>query len=289
MGAGFCFCSRSETFCQKRLRLGVRLGAGERRRSARAGRAARGARWVGVSTNTRTCWSPRPPPWSAGTPLPLRRNTLPVWVPAGILSLAGPSSVGTSMVAPSAACAKESGHLAEDLGLLALEDAGARGRGPPRRGRRAAPPAGAGLALAGELEPGAGVDAGRDLHLDAGLLAHRAGAAAGRAAVRDDAPGAAAVVAGPGDGEEALGEPELAGAAAGGAGPRAGAGLGAACRGRCSQRLGAGDGDAGRRCRRPPPRRRSRGCSAGPRRGTCAPAPAAARRRSRRRCRRRCR
>ena len=42
-------------------------------------------------------------------PLPFRRKVFPDWVPAGILSLCGPSSVGTSTVAPSAACAKEIG------------------------------------------------------------------------------------------------------------------------------------------------------------------------------------
>src|SRR5919204_35538 len=39
-------------------------------------------------------------------PLPRRRNTFPLWVPAGIFIFTLPSSVGTSMVAPSAACVK---------------------------------------------------------------------------------------------------------------------------------------------------------------------------------------
>jgi hypothetical protein len=65
----------------------------------------------------------------------------------------------------------------------------------------------------------------RHLHLDGRLLALHARAAAVGALVNDDAAGAAAVVASPRDGEEALGEPDLARAPAGGAGPRSGAGL----------------------------------------------------------------
>ena len=55
-------------------------------------------------------------------PLPLSRNTLPDCVPAGIVIFTFPSSVGTSIFAPSAAWVKEIGHLAEDLVVLALEE-----------------------------------------------------------------------------------------------------------------------------------------------------------------------
>ena len=62
-------------------------------------------------------------------------------------------------------------HLAEDLGVLAREDRvlahlqhDVEVAGRAARDRR-------GLALAGELEARAGVDARRDLHLDGGLLA----------------------------------------------------------------------------------------------------------------------
>ena len=41
--------------------------------------------------------------------MPFTLSVAPACVPAGILSLYGPSSVGTSMVAPSAAWAKETG------------------------------------------------------------------------------------------------------------------------------------------------------------------------------------
>ena len=45
------------------------------------------------------------------TPLPRRRNTLPDWVPEGMRIFTLPSSVGTSICAPSTACGKLSGTV----------------------------------------------------------------------------------------------------------------------------------------------------------------------------------
>src|SRR5438067_1702937 len=55
---------------------------------------------VGVSTLTITIWSPRLRPAMPGTPLSLSRKTLPLWVPAGILSLTSPSTVMTATSPP---------------------------------------------------------------------------------------------------------------------------------------------------------------------------------------------
>src|ERR1700756_3325034 len=69
-------------------------------------------------------------------------------------------------------------------------------------------------------QPGAVVDTGRDFHGDRLLLAHAAGAVAARAWILDHFPGAAALRAGPGHGEESLGVAHLSAAAATGAGDR---------------------------------------------------------------------
>src|SRR5438034_1483437 len=55
----------------------------------------------GTSTRTVANRSPWPPRF--GAPLPLIRNVLPVWVPAGTFNVTGPFSVGTLIWAPSAA------------------------------------------------------------------------------------------------------------------------------------------------------------------------------------------
>ena len=60
-------------------------------------------RFTGVSTATRQSRSPTPPPRTDFTPLPRSRNTLPVCVSGGTLSITRPSSVGTSSSPPSAA------------------------------------------------------------------------------------------------------------------------------------------------------------------------------------------
>jgi hypothetical protein len=70
------------------------------------------------------------------------------------------------------------------------------------------------LALAGQAQPLAGRDAGRDLHLQVALLGRPPIAAAGRARLGDDAAGPAAVAACLGHGEEALLIADLAGAPA---------------------------------------------------------------------------
>src|SRR6202521_1908401 len=139
---------------------------------------------------------------------------------------------------------KADGHLADDLGLLAPED---RVLAHLHHDVQVAG-GGAGLrcwlALAGELEAGPGVDARRHLHLDLGLLPRHAGAAATGALLEHHPPGTAAVVAGAADGEEALLQPDLPGAAAGRARARLGAGL----RARALARLAAvraRDADAG--------------------------------------------
>ena len=86
----------------------------------------------------------------------------------------------------------------------------------------------AGLALAGEPDPGAVLDPGGDVDLVALGLLGQAGAAAGRAGVLDDLAGAAALRAGLADREEALALGVDAAAFAARAGDRAGPGLGAA-------------------------------------------------------------
>ncbi len=146
--------------------------------------------------------------------------------------------------------------------------------------RRAA--LGAVLAFARQAQALAGGDAGRDLHLQIALLGGPPVAAAGRARLGDDAAGAAAVAARLGDGEEALLVADLAGAAALRAGlrPRAARPSPSPCTSCRSPRAGCGSAS---RCPWPPPRRRSRGRSAGRRHGADR---RAGRRRRSRRCRR---
>ena len=84
------------------------------------------------------------------------------------------------------------------------------------------------LALARQADAIAVVDAGRHLHLMGLAVAHPPLAAAGHAGVTDDPAGAAALRAGLLDGEEALAHADVAVAAAGIAGHRRAARLGAA-------------------------------------------------------------
>ena len=67
--------------------------------------------FFGTVTVIVTNWSPRPLPLLCryGMPLPRRRNTLPGCVPSGMVSLTRPSMVGTSISAPSAAWANDTG------------------------------------------------------------------------------------------------------------------------------------------------------------------------------------
>src|SRR5690606_30308959 len=55
-------------------------------------------RFTGVSTCTRHNRSPAGPPRTGVTPLPRRRNNLPLWVSAGIFSFTRPSRVGRAHV-----------------------------------------------------------------------------------------------------------------------------------------------------------------------------------------------
>src|SRR4029077_945566 len=117
-------------------------------------------------------------------------------------------------------------HL-EAAAVEALEDGGGGDAGDDVEvaGRAAA---GAGLAFPGDPDPRPVLDPRRDPHLVALGLPGEAGAAAGRAGVLDDLPGAAALRAGLADREEALTLGVDAAAFAARAGDRAGAGLGTA-------------------------------------------------------------
>ena len=104
-----------------------------------------------------------PPPCRCGMPLPLSRKTFPVWVPAGIFIFTFPSSVGTSICAPSAAWVKEMGtSQSTSLSSRTKRGCSLHVDDHVEVARRAAVVAR--LALAGEPHPGAGVHAGRDLH-----------------------------------------------------------------------------------------------------------------------------
>src|SRR5207302_10348212 len=81
------------------------------------------------------------------------------------------------------------------------------------------------LAFAGQLEPRAGVDAGRHFDGQHTFRLDLARAAAGRARIGDDLPGALAVTARARDLEEPLRHPQLTRAVAGGARLGAGAGF----------------------------------------------------------------
>src|SRR5581483_7438090 len=59
--------------------------------------------FLGTSIRMRASTSPRPPPFTCGTPRPLMRSSFPSSVPAGTFSDTGPSGVGASTVPPSAA------------------------------------------------------------------------------------------------------------------------------------------------------------------------------------------
>ena len=65
--------------------------------------------FFGIDTFTRASRSPRPLPLSCGAPRPLTRSSFPLSVPPGIFSDTGPSGVGISTDAPSAASANVTG------------------------------------------------------------------------------------------------------------------------------------------------------------------------------------
>src|SRR2546422_6702810 len=113
------------------------------------------------------------------------------------------------------------GDLADDLGILA-DEAGVflDVHDHVQVSRRAAPlPR---LTLAGELEPGPGIDPRRHLHGEHAFGLDLARPAASHARVGDDLTGSLALAAGPGDLEEPLRHPQLAGSVAGGTGLRSG-------------------------------------------------------------------
>src|SRR5581483_10445050 len=60
-------------------------------------------RSFGTTIWVTTYWSPRRPERTWGMPLPGRRKVCPYWVAGGIVTLTGPSSVGTSISSPRAA------------------------------------------------------------------------------------------------------------------------------------------------------------------------------------------
>src|SRR5512141_602446 len=97
-------------------------------------------------------------------PLPRRRNTCPVWVSEGTLTLAEPSSVGISISPPSAACVK----------LMGISQC----RSSPSRWKT-------GCAFAGQADAVAFVHARRDLHRERLVLLEPARAAARGARIRD--------------------------------------------------------------------------------------------------------
>ena len=115
---------------------------------------------------------------STGMPLPLRRNCLPVWAPSGIVTRAFlPSMVGTSISPPMRRDGHRDRHLAEQVGAVALEEF----MRPDREenieiARRAA--AQARLALVGQPDARAVLDAGRNIDRQRALLGDAALAAA---------------------------------------------------------------------------------------------------------------
>src|SRR5262249_60932657 len=117
-------------------------------------------------------------------------------------------------------------HAAMQVGAVALEELVRRQRQEDVE-IAVRPAAHAGLAFTGEPDAGAVLDARRHVDRERALARHAAGPGAVRARIVDHLAAALAGDAGALQGEEALGMPYLAGAAAGRAGLRLGAGLGA--------------------------------------------------------------
>ena len=148
--------------------------------------------------------SPRSRPPGFGGPSPRSRWTVPCWVPAGIrirfVAVQRRHLDGRARIASATVI----GTVDLEVAVVALAE-DRRGGDPGDHvevaGRRAA---GAVLALAGDPDPAAVVDAGRDPHPVALALHRQPGAAAGRARVLDHLAGAAALRARLADREEAL-------------------------------------------------------------------------------------
>src|SRR5689334_20662342 len=120
-------------------------------------------------------------------------------------------------------------HAAMQVGAVALEElVGRQRKENVEITRRTA--ADAGFAFAREPDPGAVLDALRDVDRQGAVALHAARARAGRACVLDHLAAAMTAGAGALQREEALGLADASGAAAGRAGLRLGAGLGAGAR-----------------------------------------------------------
>src|SRR5207245_5746006 len=115
--------------------------------------------------------------------------------------------------------------LADDLGILADEDRVFLDVHDQVQGSRRAAPLPR-LTLAGELEPGPGIDPRRHLHGEPAFGLDLARPAASHRRVGDDLAGPLTLAAGPGDMEEPLRHPQLAGSVAGGPGLWSGGGAG---------------------------------------------------------------
>src|SRR5262249_41609350 len=118
-------------------------------------------------------------------------------------------------------------HAAMQVGAVALEEAVPADRQKDVEVARR-PPTRAGLALAGEADAGAVLDAGRNVDRERAVALHAAGAGAGRAGIVDHLTAPMTRRTGPLEGEEALRLADLAVTRAGHAGLRLGAALGAA-------------------------------------------------------------
>ena len=132
-----------------------------------------------------------------------RGTTGPVSRALGTLNGSSPSSVGNPDLAAERERREVERHLAVEVVAVALEERMVLHVDDDvevaRRTARAS-----GFAFAGQTQPLAGGDAGRNAHRELALLLHAAGALAGRARLRDDRSGAAALTARARDGEEAL-------------------------------------------------------------------------------------
>ena len=146
---------------------------------------------VGTTTCTVTWWSPRCEPRTLGIPKPRKRSREPDCVPAGSATSTSPSSDGTSIVAPSATVRKTHRHVDERIATLATEERVRRdaqihveiARGSALR---------AGLAVGGDANPRAVVDACGNVHGEVRFAFALAMAVAGLAGRRDDMAFAAA-------------------------------------------------------------------------------------------------
>ncbi len=153
--------------------VGAKVLVGQRGRPAAGGvPAARGLRWRGMTTLTTIRRSPCRRPRSDGIPLPRSASISWGWVPAGISSSTGPSSVGTSRVVPSAASG------AATSTAVSRSSPSRTNRGSSVTADQHVQVAGGaaaltGVAAAGDPDPLAARDAGRNVDRDPLLLGRR--------------------------------------------------------------------------------------------------------------------